>query len=76
MSIYLFQDKLPQVNLVITRLKLFEMVEEYLNNLDTKVEGEIDCFVKDLKQKVLSHPKGRNSSILTSLFCNVVSGRI
>lgn len=64
------------MNLVITRLKLFEMVEKHLNTLDTKIEEEMASFIEDLKQKILSNQEGHKRSILTSIFCNVVSKRI
>lgn len=67
-------DKLPQVLLVVNRLKIFEEVERYFQSPSEVVERIFEEFIEDLKMEMKSSVLG--NSELISLLYTLVSGSI
>lgn len=67
-------DKLPQVLLVVNRLKIFEEVERYFQSPSEVVERIFEEFIEDLKMEMKSSVL-RNSELISLLY-TLVSGSI
>lgn len=67
-------DKLPQVLLVVNRLKIFEEVERYFQSPSEVVDRIFEEFIGDLKMEMKSSVLG--NSELISLLYTLVSGSI
>lgn len=67
-------DKLPQVLLVVNRLKIFEEVERYFQSPSEVVDRIFEEFIEDLKMEMKSSVL-RNSELISLLY-TLVSGSI
>lgn len=67
-------DKLPQVLLVVNRLKIFEEVERYFQSPSEVVDRIFEEFIGDLKMEMKSSVL-RNSELISLLY-TLVSGNI
>lgn len=66
-------DKLPQVQLVITRLRIFEMIEEYYKDPQEEIIQMLDKLLKEIKEEMASEANLKISSAINCLLYTVVS---